>query len=172
MFGLTGPDAVAWAQAYLSAAAIVVSGALAVLVPALDRRQRREDVRESAFHALVEAYSVLHALLKNSGVEAEDADLDLILLANLDATNALLAQTPVDQLGSFEAIRSIADTRRQIYIVSRIVAQPAFARTVKTAALKDALESTLKNYERFRSSTHRKAATPGLAIEARYAAEG
>ena len=168
--GLTGPGAVAWAQAYLSAAAIVVSGAFAVLVPALDRRQRREDVRETAFHALVDAYSVLHALLKNSGAVADD--LDLVLLANLEATSALLAQTPLDQLGSFDAIRSIADTRRQIYIVSRIVAQPSLTREMKTAALKDALEHAqeLRALSFERRPQGREA--PGPAIEARFAAEG
>ncbi len=42
---MVGPDAAAWAQAYLSAAAIVVSGALAVLVPWNERRlaTRREE---------------------------------------------------------------------------------------------------------------------------------
>ncbi len=51
---MAGADAAAWAQAYLSAAAIVVSGGLAVLVPWNERRLARKRQEESRLNVQCE----------------------------------------------------------------------------------------------------------------------
>jgi hypothetical protein len=51
MLGLSGPDAAAWAQAYLSALAIVVSVMVAAAIPMWERRTARRNARQGVYHA-------------------------------------------------------------------------------------------------------------------------